>query len=87
MVEIKNPEVIEVSLRFITTDVIYPDEETQDGAIDDDGAASYEECESGLVQTVVSTGVTEAGNKEVGEVHQAVKYSSLLSHMLIPIPY
>ena len=42
MVASEHPEVIEGRWRFIVTDVIWPKEESEDGYIDDDSAASDE---------------------------------------------
>ena len=53
-------------------------------SFDDDGAVLDEEGESGSGEAGVITGVTEVGTKEVEELYQAVKYSSLLYYMLKP---
>ena len=84
MVASENPEVIEGRRRLIVTDVIDSEQAVEDGYIDDDGAASYEEDDSGSGEVGVITGATEVGTEQVEELHQAVKYSSLLSYMLKP---
>ena len=53
---------------MISTDVIDSDEAAEDGSIDNDGAASNEEDESGLGEVRVRTGVTQSGTEEVEEV-------------------
>ena len=80
MVFSKHPEVIEGRRRLISTDVIDPEESSEDGSIDDDGADSDEEDESGSGDADVSTGVTESRTEEVGEFQQAVK--NLLFHTI-----
>ena len=62
---------------MIATDIIEPNYAAEDGSIDDDGADLYGEDDSGLGEAGVSTGVSEVGTKNVEEVQQAVKYSSL----------
>ena len=69
---------------MIATYVIEFDEADEDGSIDDDGADLYEEDESGSVEAGVRTCVTEVGAKEVEEVQQALKASSILSYILKP---
>ena len=77
MVAIENPELIKGRPRLIATYVIDPEEAAEYGSIDE-----YDE--SGFREAGVSTNVTEVRTKEVEEVHQAVKYSYLLSFMLKP---
>ena len=69
---------------MIATDVPKSEEVAKDGYIDNYGSDSDEEDESGSGEVGVSTGVTESGTKEVEEVQQDVKYSSLSSYMLKP---
>ena len=63
---------------MIVIDVIYTDEASDYGMVEDDVANLGEENESGFVEVGVSTGVTEPGTKEVEVVQQDVKYASLL---------
>ena len=70
--------------QLIATDVPKSEEVAKDGSIDNYGSDSDEEDESGSGEVGVSTGVTESGTKEVEEVQQDVKYSSLSSYMLKP---
>ena len=49
MVASENPKVIERRRRLIATDSLDSEEADEDGSIDDDGDASDEEYESGLV--------------------------------------
>ena len=48
MVASEKPEVIEGKRRLISVEVVQPGEAAEDGSIDDDGAGSYEDNESGL---------------------------------------
>ena len=84
MVASEHSEVIEGGCRFISVDALDPEDAAEYGSIDDDGADLGEEENSGLVETGVSTGVTELGEKWLEEMQQAVKYSSLSSYMLKP---
>ena len=67
---------------MIATDVIDCEEADEDGSIDNDGAASEEEDESGSREADVKTGVTQSATEEVEAVQWVVKYSSLSSFML-----
>ena len=58
MVASENPEVIEGSWWLITTDVLDYEEASEDGLIDNYGAALDEEDESGSGEAGVRTGVT-----------------------------
>ena len=62
---------------LIATDVIDYEEAAEYGSIDINVDDFYEEGQSGSGEAVVITGVTEVVIKEVEEVQQAVKYSSL----------
>ena len=84
MVASENPEVIEGRRRLIAIGVLDSEEAAEDGSIDNDGAALYEEDESGSGEAGMRTGVTESGTEEVEEVQQVVKYSSISYHMLKP---
>ena len=84
MVASEHPEVIEGRRRLIVTDVLDSEEVAEDGSIDNDGDASYEEDYSGLGEVVLRTGVTQSGAKEVKEVQWVVKSSSPSSYMLKP---
>ena len=61
MVASKHPEVIEGRRWFITTDVLDSEEADEDGSIDNYGAASDEEDDSGSGEAGVRTGVTQSG--------------------------
>ena len=74
MVVSEYPEVIEWRRRLIATDVIYSEEVSEGGSIDNDDNASDEDNENGSVEAGVRTGVTQSGTEEVEEVHQVVKY-------------
>ena len=82
MVASEHPEEIKGRWRLIAMEIIDPEETAKDGYIDDYGTASDEEVESSLGYVGLSTGVTWVGKKEVEEVHQAVKYSSISYYML-----
>ena len=69
---------------MIVTEVFDSEETAENSSIGDDGDAFDEEDEGGLVDSGARTGVTELGKKEVEEVKQAMKYSSLLYYMLKP---
>ena len=84
MVAIENPAGIEGRRQFIYMNVLEPEEADEDGSIDDGGASSVEDDDSGLGEAGVITSVTEVGTKEVEEVQQSVKYSSFLYYMLKP---
>ena len=84
MVTSEHPEVIEGRRRLIATDVLDSEEAAEDGSVDNDGAASDEEEESGSGEAGVRTGVTQSGIEEAGEVQRVVKYYSLLSYILKP---
>ena len=84
MVTSEHPEVIEGRRRLITADVFESEEAAEYGSIDNDGAASDEEEESGSGEVGVRTGVTQSGIEEAGEVQRVVEYYSLLSYMLKP---
>ena len=84
MVAIEHPEAIERRRQLISTDVLDPEEVYEDCSIDGDGATSYEEDDIGLGEAGARTGVIEVGTKEVEEVQQHVKYSSLSSYMFKP---
>ena len=62
--------------------IIDPEQESEYGAVDDNGAASDEEEDSGQIEMGVITCVTEAGTREVEEVHKDVKPASILSYRL-----
>ena len=61
MVASENPEVIEGRRRLIATDVLDSEEAAEDGFIDNNGAASDEEDESGSGEVGMRTGVTQSG--------------------------
>ena len=84
MVASEHPEVIEGRRRLIVLDILDSRESAEDGYIDNDGAASAEEDESGSGEAGMRAGVTESGTEEVEEVQQVVKYSSISYHMLKP---
>ena len=84
MVVSEYPEVIDGRTRLITMDILDSEDAASDGSIDNYGAALDEEDGSGSVEAGVGTGVTESGTKELEEVQQDVKYSSLSSYMLKP---
>ena len=67
-------------------DFPHPEEASEDGSIYGDTAALDKEDESGLGEAGVIIVVAEVVTKEVEEVHQAVKYTSLSSFILKP-PY
>ena len=67
MVTSEHPEVIEGRRRLIATYFLDSEEAAEDGSIDNDGAASDEEEESGLGEAGVRTGVTQLGIEEAGE--------------------
>ena len=69
---------------MIVTDVLEPEEAYEYVSIDDDGDALDEWDGSGSGEAGLITGVTELGTKEVEEVQQAVKYSSISSYMSKP---
>ena len=69
---------------MIATDILDSEEASEDGSIDNGGAASDEEYESGSGEVGVRTGVTQSGIEEVEYVQRVVKSSSLLSYMLKP---
>ena len=71
---------------MIFTDVIDAEEEADNGSIYGYGAASDGENESGSGEAGVRKSITQSGTEEVEEVHQAVKYPSILSYLLKP-PY
>ena len=77
MVEKEHPDVIEGSWRLVVVGVLDSEKESQDASIDYDGDASDEQDNSGLLEAGVITDMTEVGAKEVEQVHQDVKYSSL----------
>ena len=80
MVTSEHPEVIEGRRWFITTDVLDSEEADEDGSIDNDGASSDEEDESGLVEVGVITGVDAAETEE--EAQQSVESNYLSSYIL-----
>ena len=61
MVASEHPEVIEGRWRLIAIYVLEYEEAADDVSIDNNGAASYEEKESGLGEAGVRTGVTQSG--------------------------
>ena len=61
MVASEKTEVIEGRRRLIATDVLDSEEASEDGSIDNDGDASYEEDESGFGEAGVITCVTQPG--------------------------
>ena len=85
MVASEHPEVIEGRPQLIVTDVIDSEEAAEDGFIDNDGASSDEEDESGLGEVGVITVVTQAVTEDVEEMQRVVKYSSISSYLLKPI--
>ena len=60
MVVSEHPGVIEGRRWLIATGVIYYEEESQDGSIDNDGSDLDEEDESGLREAGARTGVTQS---------------------------
>ena len=82
MVVSEHNEAIEGRVPFISTEIIDPEKAAEGSSIDNDGASLDEEDENGLQEAGVRTGVPELGTKEVEEVHQIVKYFSLLSYMM-----
>ena len=60
MVASEYSEVIEGRPRLIATNFPDSDEAAEDGSIDNDGAASDEEDESGLGDAGVITGITQS---------------------------
>ena len=82
MVASEHPEVTEGRQQFIAEDVLDSEEAAEDFYIDNFGADSDEEDQSGLGKSGVSTVVTEVEKKYVEEVQQVVKYSSLSSYIL-----
>ena len=60
MVASEHPEVIEGRRRLIATDVLDSEEAAEDGSIDNNGAASDEEDESGSGEAGMKTGVTQS---------------------------
>ena len=84
MVASEHPEVVEGRQWLIATDVIESEETVQYGSIDNYGATSDEEDESGLGEAGVRTGVTQSGPEKLEEIQQVLKYSSFLSYMLKP---
>ena len=84
MVASAHPEVIDARWWLIPKGVIESEEASEYGSIDNYGAALYEEDESGSWDAGMITCMTEAGTKDVEEVHQVVKYYSLSSYILKP---
>ena len=84
MVASEHLEVIEGRWRLIATDVLESEEADEDFSIDNDGAASDEEDESGSVEAGARTDGTQSGTEEVEEVQRIVKPSSLSSYILKP---
>ena len=66
MVASEHPEVTEGRWQLIVEDVPYSEESAEDGSINNDGAASYEEDEIGLGEEDVRTSVAKSGKEEVG---------------------
>ena len=64
MVVSEHTQVIDRRQRLIVTDVIDSDEVSEDDSIDNNGAASDEEDESGLGEAGVRIGVTQSGIEE-----------------------
>ena len=50
---------------LIFTDVLDSNEADENGSIDNDGAASDEEYDSGSLEAIVITGFTQSGTEEV----------------------
>ena len=65
MVASEHPEVIEGRRRLIVLDILDSRESAEDGYIDNDGAASAEEDESGSGEACVRIGVTQSVTEEV----------------------
>ena len=84
MVASEHPEVIEGRRRLIATDVLDSEEAAEDSSVDNDGAASGEENESGLGEAGVITGVNQSVTEEAEEVQQVVKHYFISSYMLKP---
>ena len=84
MVASEHPEVIEGMRQLIATDVLDSEEAAEDSSVDNDGAASGEENESGLGEAGVSTGVNQSVTEEVEEVQQILKHYFISSYMLKP---
>ena len=77
MVASKDPEVVEGRRWLIAMDVLDSEEAAEDGSIDNDDAALYEDNESGSGEAGARTGVTQSGTEKVEEVQRVVKYSSI----------
>ena len=84
MVVSEHTKVIEEMWRLIDTDILDPDEASEDGSIYNDGDALYKEDGSGSGEAGMITGVTQSVTEEAEEVQRFVKYSSLLSYILKP---
>ena len=84
MVVSEHTKVIEEMWRLIDTDILDPDEASEDGSIYNDGDALYKEDGSGSGEGGMITGVTQSVTEEAEEVQRFVKYSSLLSYILKP---
>ena len=84
MVASGHPEFIEGRRRLVATDFIDSKEASEDGSIDNDGATSDEEDESGSGEAGVITCVTQSGTEEVEEVQRVVKSYSISSYMFKP---
>ena len=84
MVASENPEVIEGRRWFIVTDILDSEQVAEDGSVDNDGAASDKEDESGSLEAGVRSGVTQSGTEQLEKLHQFVKYSSLQYYILKP---
>ena len=69
---------------LIATEILECEEAAEDGSVDNYVSDLDEEDDSGLVEVGLITGIIEAGTKEVEEVHQAVKFSSLFSYIMKP---
>ena len=65
MVASEHLDVVEGVRRLISTDVLGPEEESEDSSIDYEVDALDEQDGGGLVEADVLTGVTEVGTKEV----------------------
>ena len=61
MVASEHPEVIERGWRLIATDALNSEEAAEDGYIDNNGTALYEEDDIGLGEAGLRTGVTQSG--------------------------
>ena len=57
--------MIEGRRKFIVTNVLDPEEVSEDGFVDNDVAESDQENERGLVEAGLKTGVTQSGTEEV----------------------